>query len=105
MAICLEGSRYVINYKSQICSLALTRAAGLIISLSIQSTSFISFSSEVFCEELRDIPNGRVIANSRETGAVATYTCSPGYALEGSSQRTCGGTGVWSEEEPTCLRE
>ena len=42
-------------------------------------------------------------------GSVATYTCDPGYALEGQGTRTCedtnGGTvtmGTWSGAQPSC---
>ena len=45
-----------------------------------------------------------VVMNATE-GSNATYTCDGGYQLTGGNQtRTCMDTGMWSGEEPTCLR-
>ncbi len=43
--------------------------------------------------------NGRVSASGGDT---ATYTCSTGYTLIGSSTRTCQTNDQWSGTTPTC---
>ena len=32
----------------------------------------------------------------------AVYSCMTGFTLKGSYRRTCGGTGQWSDDAPTC---
>lgn len=46
--------------------------------------------------------NGRVDFTSVNVGSIATYTCSLGFSLSGSSTQTCLSTGLWSPEAPTC---
>ncbi len=36
------------------------------------------------------------------SGGTATYTCSTGYTLNGSTTRTCQTNGAWSGTAPTC---
>ncbi len=46
--------------------------------------------------------NGTVaLSQGSQYGSIATYMCSPGYRLQGSSTRTCGAAG-WSGSAPTC---
>ncbi|XP_064385046.1 sushi, von Willebrand factor type A, EGF and pentraxin domain-containing protein 1-like isoform X2 [Halichondria panicea] len=52
------------------------------------------------CPTLPPPLNGRVSAS----GGTATYTCSTGYTLSGSSTRTCQTDGAWSGAAPTCVR-
>ena len=62
------------------------------------------------CDELSDPENGNVnVTRPLDTGltegSIAAYTCNNGYQLIGGDQtRTCMNTGLWSGEEPTCLR-
>ena len=37
-------------------------------------------------------------------GSVASYTCNDTYQLTGNESRTCMDDGMWSGEEPTCIR-
>ncbi|XP_064385048.1 sushi, von Willebrand factor type A, EGF and pentraxin domain-containing protein 1-like isoform X4 [Halichondria panicea] len=52
------------------------------------------------CPTLPPPLNGRVSAS----GGTATYTCSTGYTLSGSSTRTCQTNGAWSGTTPTCIQ-
>ncbi len=54
------------------------------------------------CPSLNSPLNGRVTTSSRAIGDTAAYSCNNGYALTGSSTRTCQSGGVWSGNEPTC---
>lgn len=55
------------------------------------------------CPTLAQPANGAVTATSGTTGTVVTYSCSAGFALSGSSTRTCGTDSAWSGTEPTCV--
>ncbi len=54
------------------------------------------------CPTLIPPLNGMVTTSSRAIGDTATYTCSTGYTLSGSSTRTCSSSGAWSGTAPTC---
>ena len=57
------------------------------------------------CDELPVPDNGTVMMTGQTQGSNATYTCNDSYQLTGgNSTRTCMDTGLWSGEEPTCLR-
>ncbi|XP_069986362.1 uncharacterized protein [Penaeus vannamei] len=63
------------------------------------------------CKESQCPPPGHVshgfieVANFRGVygyGTVATYSCNPGYVLQGNSTRTCDHSGKWTLEPPSC---
>ncbi|XP_064386154.1 uncharacterized protein LOC135334773 isoform X2 [Halichondria panicea] len=62
----------------------------------------------IICSDLPSLTNGNIdyggagSTNSRPVDTVATYTCNPGYTLNGGTTRTCGSDGVWSEPAPMC---
>ncbi|HJL00732.1 MAG TPA: EGF domain-containing protein [Polyangiaceae bacterium LLY-WYZ-15_(1-7)] len=58
--------------------------------------------TSIDCGPLGNPANGSVDAPSTGFSAVATYSCSTGYLLEGDATRTCGGDGLWSGSEPSC---
>ncbi|PFX33868.1 CUB and sushi domain-containing protein 1 [Stylophora pistillata] len=41
--------------------------------------------------------------DSLEVGQKVTYTCSPGFIMEGRSTLTCARTGTWNRVEPKCV--
>ena len=43
--------------------------------------------------------------NSRVVGTKVTFSCEPGYLLDGSEVVTCIKNGVWSDEMPKCTGE
>lgn len=47
--------------------------------------------------------HGSVNAQSVRHGAIATYTCQPGFALSGAATRTCQDDNTWTDTDPTCL--
>ncbi len=70
------------------------------------------------CDPLMTAPDNGNVTYSNQLddgkyifGTIATYTCSPGYSLRSTENRTCitvdgGGTvGIFSASEPTCGRE
>ena len=63
------------------------------------------------CSDLPSLTNGNIdyggagSPDSRPVDTVATYTCNPGYTLNGGTNRTCGSDGVWSGSALTCQRE
>ena len=55
------------------------------------------------CPILPNITNGSVdLSNGTVVGAIATYSCVPGYILEGDNRRTCQSNGQWNGREPFC---
>ena len=77
----------------------------------------ISIMNTATCPSLPSIANGRIVSVDLDAvttnpdryaqGSVATYTCSSGYILVGTSQRTCESNGQWSgsQNPPTCKRK
>ncbi len=63
-------------------------------------------SAVVTCPALSDPTNGMVDVPSNNFGSIATYACGTGYTLNGgSTTRTCGSDGMWSDSDPTCTRK
>jgi CUB/sushi domain-containing protein len=55
------------------------------------------------CGQLPDIANGKVdIQPDTRLGSKATYTCNPGFILQGRSTRTCQADGSYDGQEPYC---
>ncbi|XP_064386156.1 uncharacterized protein LOC135334774 isoform X2 [Halichondria panicea] len=63
---------------------------------------------QMICSDLPSLENGDIdyggggSTNSRPVNTVATYTCNPGYTLNGGTTRTCGSDGVWSGPAIDC---
>ncbi|XP_064386375.1 sushi, von Willebrand factor type A, EGF and pentraxin domain-containing protein 1-like isoform X2 [Halichondria panicea] len=62
----------------------------------------------ITCFDLPSLTNGIInyggagSPGSRPVDTVATYTCNPGYTLNGDTTRTCGSDGLWSGSAPVC---
>ncbi len=56
------------------------------------------FAGASSCPVIAPPANGRVLID----GLTVTYTCNPGYTLNGSVTRTCEDDGTWSLTAPTC---
>ena len=67
--------------------------------------ALIYIVAAVDCGELPNFVNGQVSYSSTMEGSTATYTCNEHFDLFGSSSRTCGKDGAWSNEEPVCQRK
>ncbi|XP_076439986.1 sushi, von Willebrand factor type A, EGF and pentraxin domain-containing protein 1-like isoform X2 [Babylonia areolata] len=58
----------------------------------------------VDCPEIDSgIENGIVNISSNTFGGQVTYSCIPGYMIEGDSTRTCLASGAWSGTQPVCV--
>ena len=67
------------------------------------SMVLLMFPSAVDCPPLMNPTGGSVSVTGLRQGSTATYSCNVGYDLMGDSSRTCGGTGMWTGNEPACL--
>ncbi|XP_067257601.1 sushi, von Willebrand factor type A, EGF and pentraxin domain-containing protein 1 isoform X4 [Chanodichthys erythropterus] len=65
-----------------------------------------SFSSKscvpVICEKPLPIPNGLVEGKSYNYGDIISYTCLPGFELQGDSVQICQGDKTWSGTQAVC---
>ncbi|XP_078692054.1 uncharacterized protein LOC144922266 [Branchiostoma floridae x Branchiostoma belcheri] len=60
----------------------------------------------VECPVLTAPGNGALSpAGSRQYQDVVTFTCNPGYVLNGAAAATCQAGGTWSNPVPTCTRK
>ena len=62
------------------------------------------------CSQLMGPDNGEVILNdpNHGAGAIAKYTCDPGYVPAGDTIRCCVRSQnilMWTGEDPTCVRK
>ncbi|XP_066300831.1 CUB and sushi domain-containing protein 3-like [Branchiostoma lanceolatum] len=55
----------------------------------------------VQCPILASQTNG-VVSGSNSYGDVLTFTCDPGYTLDGATSLTCQADRTWSASQPTC---
>ncbi|ELT88666.1 hypothetical protein CAPTEDRAFT_119142, partial [Capitella teleta] len=59
----------------------------------------------VQCPSLTNPDGGSVSAAATQYQSVATYSCSVGFFMQGSTTRTCQANGQWSGSNPTCTRK
>ena len=58
------------------------------------------------CSPAPDAPaNGQRSGSGTTFESTVTYTCNPGYTLQGDNRRTCMASGEWSGKTPTCNRK
>ena len=63
----------------------------------------ITYFVYVDCRSLSHPINGTVDTSLGTTyKKTAVYSCMTGFTLKGSYRRTCGETGQWSDDAPTC---
>lgn len=68
------------------------------------SPSLSSISCEpVVCDKPRPLSHGVTEGNSYGYGDIVTYSCLPGYEMEGDSIQTCQGDKTWSGAPPQCV--
>ena len=59
----------------------------------------------VDCGGLTAPENGEIsITMTTRVMSTATYTCNPGFVLEGNSSRMCMSDAQWSGSDPTCSK-
>lgn len=57
------------------------------------------------CGQLVSPVNGMVKTTGTKFWDTATYSCMPGFQLQGQESRTCSDSGSWTGEAPTCVGE
>ena len=74
-----------------------------IISFSSSDCNILFILAAVNCSSPVDPVNGQInLPNGTTFGNTAVYTCATGYALSGSSLRSCGADGNWTNTSPIC---
>lgn len=58
---------------------------------------------KLMCPVPSSILNGTMKYDSLEVGQKVTYTCSPGFVMEGRNTLTCARSGAWNRGEPKCV--
>ena len=58
----------------------------------------------VQCPVPGDLTDGSVGYTARTVGSIASYTCNPGFTLEGSASRKCRQNGKWKGSKPSCVQ-
>ena len=57
------------------------------------------------CPALVAPDNGQVVVTGVSVGSTATYSCLPGFVLQGVTQRSCRDSGDWDGQDPVCVGE
>ncbi len=65
----------------------------------------MNFISVRDCGSLSNPSYGSVSHSQTTEGYTAYYTCNSPHVLSGSSSRTCGSDGYWTNSAPSCLRD
>ena len=73
----------------------------------VHSHCIMCLISGIMCAALSAPSNGAVSTGKQEApyGTVATFTCSPGFTLNGNDKRSCTGSGprgTWTGSQPSC---
>lgn len=67
--------------------------------------SVLHFVYQVTCPKLPKPDYGDVIVTGLYPKDNATYSCNPGYILDGPKVRTCRHDGTWKDKAPICKRK
>lgn len=59
-------------------------------------------STAIDCGPLPAPVKGEVSLTATVFESVATYSCFPGYTLQGNATRECGADAQWTGQAPTC---
>lgn len=62
----------------------------------------ILLSTAIDCGPLPAPVKGEVSLTATVFESVATYSCFPGYTLQGNATRECGADAQWNGQAPTC---
>lgn len=57
------------------------------------------------CVDVGTVKYGTRQGSGNSYGSSVTFSCISGYGMDGSGQRTCQQSGVWSGQQPRCVRE
>ena len=57
------------------------------------------------CVDVGTVKYGARQGSGTSYGSSVSFSCNSGYAIVGSTQRTCQQGGIWSGQQPRCVRE
>ena len=57
------------------------------------------------CIDVGTVKYGARQGSGTSYGSSVSFSCNSGYAIVGSTQRTCQQGGIWSGQQPRCVRE
>ena len=83
------------------------RLVGESVSSCLQNSSWsgtIPACKPISCGDPGSIDNGRVIGRDYTLNNVIRYECTPGFNLDGATERICRETGKWTPSAPVCVR-
>lgn len=59
-------------------------------------------TSSAFCPDLSPPPNGSLIMSGNTQGNTTSFSCNPGFQLDGLRVVVCQANGLWSGNVPIC---
>lgn len=57
------------------------------------------------CVDVGTVKYGTRQGSGTSYGSSVSFSCNSGYGIVGSAQRTCQQSGIWSGQQPRCVRE
>jgi len=57
------------------------------------------------CIDVGTVKYGTRQGSGTSYGSSVSFSCNSGYGLVGSAQRLCEQNGIWSGQQPRCVRE
>ena len=79
------------------------RSGKKLVDRSADESRSCEFLDNIMCDELMTPTEGTMVNTGRRFEDKATYSCNPGFELNGESTLTCLSSGSWSGAAPQCV--